>query len=135
MKNVRIILALALSLAWAAAQTTTASLHGVVTDPSGAVVPGALVQLRGPAGEQRSTTDQSGQYTFPSLRPGQYLVRVIVKGFSVTQKPNVDVSGSTSLDLQLVIAAEAQVVNVEDEAGKVGVDPTSNSSAIVLGAK
>src|SRR5260370_28040835 len=135
MKNVRTILALALSLAWAAAQTTPASLHGVVTDPSGAVVPGALVQLRGPAGEQRANTDQSGQYAFPSLRPGKYLVRVIVKGFSVNQKPNVDISSSTSLDVQLVIAAESQVVNVEDEAGKVGVDPTSNSSAIVLGAK
>ncbi len=90
MKNVRTILALALSLAWAAAQAPPASLHGVVTDPSGAVVPGALVQLRGPAGEQRATTDQSGQYAFPSLRPGKYLVRVIVKGFSVNQKPNVD---------------------------------------------
>src|SRR5260370_24693215 len=135
MKNVRTILALALSLAWAAAQAPPASLHGVVTDPSGAVVPGALVQLRGPAGEQRSTPDQSGQYAFPSLRPGKYLVRVIVKGFSVNQKPNVDISGSTSLDVQLVIAAESQVVNVEDEAGKVGVDPTSNSSAIVVGEK
>src|ERR1700704_288447 len=135
MKNVRTILALAVSLASAVAQAPSGSLHGVVTDPSGAIVPGALVQLRSPAGEQRSTTDQSGAYTFPSVRPGKYLVRVIVKGFSVSQKPNFDVSGPTSLDVELVIAAESQVVNVEDEAGKVGVDPNSNASAIVLGEK
>src|SRR5580704_1099815 len=114
MKNLRIIVALALSVAWAAAQTSSASLRGVITDPSGAIVPGALVQLRGPGGEQRSNTDQTGQYVFPSLRPGKYLVRVIVKGFSVNQKQNFDIAGAASLDVQLTIAAESQVVNVED---------------------
>ena len=104
----------------------------MVTDPSGALVPDALVQLRGPGGEQRAKTDISGQYAFPALRPGKYLVRVIVKGFSVSQKTDFEIAGPTSLNVQLVIAAEAQVVNVEDEAGRVGTDPTSNASAIVL---
>src|ERR1700682_3450963 len=99
MKNLRCIVALALSLAWAAAQTSPPSLHGVVTDPSGAVVPGALVQVRGSGGEQRSNTDQSGRYVFPSLRPGKYLVRVIVKGFSVSQKQDFDIAGPAWLDL------------------------------------
>src|SRR6266446_10299458 len=140
MKSLRSFAAVVLSLAvWAislAAQTPPAAgLRGVVTDPSGALVPGALVQLRGPGGEQRAKTDMSGQYVFPSLRPGKYLVRVIVKGFSVSQKPNFDIAGPESLDVQLTIAAESQVINVEDEAGKVGVDPTSNASAIVLGEK
>src|ERR1700722_4013525 len=136
MKNLRCIVAIALSLAAAWAQTpSTASLHGVISDPSGALVPGALVQLRGPGGEQRATTGQDGQYSFPVLKPGKYLVRVIVKGFSVSQKQDFQIDGPLSLDVQLTIAAEAQVVNVEDEAGKVGVDPTSNADAIVLGQK
>ena len=88
MKSLRSISTVVLCLAvWAvslAAQTTAAALKGVVTDPSGALVPGALVQLRGPGGEQRAKTDMSGLYSFPSLRPGKYLVRVIVKGFSVS---------------------------------------------------
>ena len=54
------------------AQTPTASLQGVVTDPSGAVVPGALVQLRGNGPEQRATTDVSGRYNFLSLGRGKY---------------------------------------------------------------
>src|SRR5258708_1467602 len=140
MKSLRSTKALILSFAACtlslAAQTPPgASLRGVVTDPSGALVPEALVQLRGPGGEQRAKTDISGQYAFPSLRPGQYLVRVIVKGFSVSQKPNFEIKGPVSLDVQLVIATEAQVVNVEDEAGRVGTDPPSNASAIVLGEK
>jgi hypothetical protein len=140
MKSLRSITGIVLSFAACAfslaAQTPpAASLRGVVTDPSGALVPGALVQLRGLGGEQRATTDISGQYAFPAVRPGKYLMRVIVKGFSVSQKQNFEISGPVSLDVQLVIAAEAQVVNVEDEAGRVGTDPTSNASAIVLGER
>src|SRR5437016_528176 len=136
MKNLITIAGLVLSLAGALAQAQpAASLRGVVTDPSGALVPGALVQLRGPGGEQRGQTNGSGHYTFASLRPGKDLVRVIVKGFSVTQRTDFDISGPTTLDLQLTIAAESQVVNVEDEAGRVSADPSSNSSAIVLGQK
>src|SRR6266550_6834074 len=114
MKSLRSIRAIVLSLAACAfslaAQTPpAASLRGVVTDPSGALVPDALVQLRGPAGEQRAKTDITGQYAFPALRPGKYLVRVIVKGFSVSQKTDFEIAGPTSLNVQLVIAAEAQV--------------------------
>src|SRR5437764_6975873 len=115
MKSLRSISTLVLSLAvWAISLTAqtppAAALKGVVTDPSGALVPGALVQLRGPGGEQRAKTDMSGLYSFPSLRPGKYLVRVIVKGFSVSQRPDFEITGATTLDVQLVIAAEAQVV-------------------------
>ena len=74
------------ALALCLAAQTPPSLHGTVTDPSGALVPGALVQLRGPGGEQRSTTNSTGEYSFPTLRPGKYTARVIAKGFTVSQK-------------------------------------------------
>jgi Carboxypeptidase regulatory-like domain/TonB dependent receptor len=111
------------------------ALQGVVTDPSGALVPGALVQLRGPGGEQRSTTDVSGRYSFASLRPGKYLVRVIAKGFTLVQNPNVEIASPLTLDFQLTIETEAQVVNVEEEANKVSADPASNGGAIVIREK
>jgi len=111
------------------------SLHGAITDPSGAVVPGALVQLRGPGGEQRRTTDIAGQYNFPALRPGKYTVRVIAKGFSIAGKPDFDIGGPTTLDAQLTIQADTQVLNVEDEAGSVTADPDSNAGALVLREK
>ena len=85
MKTSKMIAAVVLSLAATWAQTQRmASLRGVITDPSGALVPGALVQLRGPGGEQRANTNGSGEYGFAALPPGKYLLRVIVKGFAVS---------------------------------------------------
>jgi hypothetical protein len=108
------------------------SLHGVITDPSGALIPGALIQLRGPGGEQRQSTNGSGEYSFPTLRPGKYLLRVIAKGFTVSQKEDFEINGPSDLDVQLTIQAEAQVMNVEDEANKVTADPANNGGALVL---
>src|SRR5438128_10617122 len=104
MTTLRSIAAIILSVAALSAQTQpTASLRGVVTDPSGAIVPGAMVQLRGPGGEQRSHTNETGEYSFASLRPGKYLARVIVKGFSVSQRSDFDIAGRITLDFQLSI--------------------------------
>jgi hypothetical protein len=113
----------------------TASLHGVVTDPSGSLVPGAVVQLRGPAGQQIARTDGDGKYAFPALKPGAYKVRVLAKGFAPHEETVAALTGSAVLDAQLQIQSEAQVVNVEDEIEKITTDPTANGGAIVLGTK
>lgn len=116
-------------------QAPAASLKGKVTDPSGATVPGALVQLRGPGGEQRAYTSESGDYAFPALKAGKYTVRVIAKGFTVTQQKDFQIAGAATLDATLEIKAESQVINVEAEAARVSTDPDSSSSALVLGEK
>ena len=118
------------------AQTTDGpALRGTITDPSGALVPGALVQLRGPSGEQRRTTGNDGQYAFPLLKAGKYTVRVIAKGFSVSGRQDFEIDGPMVLDAQLTIQGDTQVLNVEDEANSVTADPTSNGSALVLREK
>src|ERR1039457_2377133 len=117
------------------AQTAPPVLQGAVTDPSGAVVPGALVQLRGPGPEQRATTDVTGRYGFATLRPGTYTMRVIARGFTVALKRDLDLSTPQILDVQLTIETDAQVINVEDEARKVSADPSSNGGAIILKEK
>ncbi len=137
MKHARFVLIFVLFslLGAVCAQTPATGLQGVVTDPSGATVQDALVQLRGPGGEQRATTDVTGRYSFPTLRPGKYVVRVIAKGFTVTQHRDYQISGAQTLDVQLTIEAQSQVINVEDEASKVSTDPDSNASALVIGEK
>ena len=118
------------------AQTATGpALRGTITDPSGALVPGALVQLRGPGGEQRKTTGEDGNYSFPALRAGKYNVRVIAKGFTVSGRQDVEINGPMVLDAQLIIQADTQVLNVDDEANSVVADPTSNGTALVLREK
>ena len=90
-----------------------------MTDPSGASVPKALVQIVGPKGEQRQATGADGRYSFPVLPPGKYRVRFIAKGFTVGDKQGVEVTGPVTLDYQLTIEANAQVVDVDDEANGV----------------
>ena len=90
------------------------------------------MQVRGPGGEQRKTTGEDGSYSFPALRAGKYNVRVIAKGFSVSGRQDVQINGPVVLDAQLIIQADTQVLNVDDEANSVVADPTSNGSALVL---
>ncbi|MGA3235649.1 MAG: TonB-dependent receptor [Bryobacteraceae bacterium] len=119
-----------------AAQTPPASLRGAVTDPSGASVPGAEVLLRGPGREQRAITDDKGQYSFLTLAAGKYAVRVSAKGFTVSEKQDYDIASPQTLDVQLTIATEAQVVNVQESTpGQVSTDPGANGDALVLHAK
>ncbi len=135
MKRLRLVMVFVYLLASALQGQNAASLRGVVTDPSGAVVPGALVQLRGPGGEKRATTDGAGSYDFASLNPGKYLVRVIAKGFTITEKRGFDIAGRAAMDVQLTIQVETQVVNVEEAANAISADPDSNGTALVLGEK
>jgi hypothetical protein len=114
---------------------TIPSLRGTVTDPSGASVPEALVQLIGPGGQQRATTNQQGTYQFNALRPGKYRVRVIAKGFTILEQRDVEIRGAQTFDAQLNIQAETQVVNVEDEANRVTTDVEGNGAALVLKEK
>src|SRR5690242_12291264 len=111
-------------------QTT---LKGVVTDPSGALIPGATVQLRGPAGEQTQTTDANGQYTFTGVRNGTYDIQISAPDFKTDQRQGVNINGATTLDVQLALQVQSQVVNVQEEAAAVSLEPDANASATVLG--
>jgi hypothetical protein len=126
-----LVLLVLLVPAWAQ-ETSTPSLRGTVTDPSGATVPGAVVQLRGPGRERRAKTDDAGQYSFPSLAPGRYQVRVNAKGFAGTQKTDFSIVKPAVFDTELVIGTKAQVINVEDQVRGVSAEAGANGSAIVM---
>src|SRR5258708_1364093 len=102
MPRLLISIALLVCLIPANAQTLapTLALRGVVTDPSGAVVPGATVQLRGPGKDHRAKTDAGGRYTFTALAPGKYQLRISVDGFSPLRK-DLALNQNTALDARL----------------------------------
>ncbi|PYS05460.1 MAG: TonB-dependent receptor [Acidobacteria bacterium] len=111
-----------------------ASLRGIITDPSGARIPRAAIQLRGPSGEQTETTDANGLYAFTGLPPGRYDIQITAPAFKADQKEAFNVSGPTTLNVQLRVEGQPQVVTVEeDSAAAVSTDPDSNASATVLG--
>ena len=127
----KLVVCIAVIAAAAMAQNGPA-LRGTVTDPSGAVVPGALVQLRGPGGERRTRSGSDGSYSVTGLRTGRYDVRCLAGGFAVTEKRALEIAGSLVLDLKLTIGTEAQVVYVDDEGNRVDADSANNGSALVL---
>src|SRR5215475_11481264 len=69
------------------AQVNTASLSGLVTDPSGAAVPNVTVTVTSPStGYVRTvTTDSAGYYSFQNLPIGNYSVRVESPGFATSE--------------------------------------------------
>src|SRR5262245_58332404 len=74
----------------AQAQTISGTLLGTVTDPTGNVIPKATVVVTHEnTGDQRtSTTDAIGSFSFPSLLPGSYTVKVEAQGFRTLEKKN-----------------------------------------------
>jgi hypothetical protein len=84
----------------------TGSLQGTVTDPSGAVVPGAKVVVRQAGSEFIKTvqTNAEGRYVLLTLPPGTYHVEVSTSGFKDSVFDNIVVGASqTSMNVQLSI--------------------------------
>ncbi|HLO00129.1 MAG TPA: TonB-dependent receptor [Pyrinomonadaceae bacterium] len=87
-----------------AAQTHRASIRGTVTDPNGAVIPGAQVHLTNIAtGDSRvAVSGAEGQYAISSLQPGVYQLEVEVQSFRKhTQRIEVLVNQEQRLDVTL----------------------------------
>ena len=94
---------------------TAGSLGGRVTDPSGAVVPGASVIARNLATgvEQSVETNHTGLYRFPVTMPGTYAITASLKGFRDVQAlVEVRVGNTTSQDMKLQVGASADTVKV-----------------------
>ena len=98
------------------AQTISGFISGTVTDPSGAVVPGAQIKLANEAnGLQRDgVTSESGGYSFVSVQPGTYSLSVEHTGFKTYRRRGIALSANERLpqDIQLEVGAAADAVNV-----------------------
>ncbi|HLG98766.1 MAG TPA: carboxypeptidase-like regulatory domain-containing protein [Bryobacteraceae bacterium] len=111
------------------------TLHGTVTDPSGAVVPGAKVTVTAADGASKAaTTDKNGAYTFSGLQAGTYTVRASARDFSQPEPAAIALkAGIQTLHLQLTLAAVQEQVTVQDSPGPtVSTDAANNASAVVL---
>jgi hypothetical protein len=98
------------------AQLYSGSVTGVVTDPSGATVPGAKVTLvdRNKGYSFTATTDSTGRYLIRSIPPGSYRIRVEAKGFQAEQQTGVtlDVSQNISIDFALKVGGASETIEV-----------------------
>lgn len=92
------------------------SIQGTVTDPTGAVVPHAMVIAVDTQTGTRTTveTTKSGLYALPNLNPAKYRVTVRAQGFQKTIQNNVTVTAfaTVGLNLQLKVGRSDQTVVV-----------------------
>src|SRR5882724_9629446 len=113
------------------AQTFRGGIQGTVTDPNGAVVPGAEVTIISPdTGLTRTTlTDDEGSYSVSELPIGSYQVTVKKAGFHDVTVKNVKVEVSTTsrADVPLQIAGGVDIIDV------VAQEPIVNSAENNLG--
>src|SRR5687768_13573490 len=124
------LLCLAPMSAWA-----QATIAGVVTDNSGAVLPGVTVEAASPALIEKvrtATTDGNGRYRIESLQPGLYTVTFSLAGFSNVRREGVTVSGSgvIAVDSQLTVGGVQETITVTGETPVV--DVTSTKREITL---
>ena len=121
------------TLLWSQATISTGSIQGTVTDPSGAVVPGATVTVTNRTTGQAITltTNQSGAYNAGSLTPGAYLVRVEAKGFqTLEQAVLVQVGAIAGGNLKLKLGLGTEIVSVEENAIQVNTQQATVQGVI-----
>jgi len=117
-KSLRLLLAISLFIPLMLfAQGYFGTVSGSITDPSGALVPGAKVTL---VDQQKgyqftASSDASGRYLFTSIPPGLYSVSAEATGFQKTLRTGiqVNVSENVTANLRLEVATSRQAVEVQ----------------------
>ncbi|MGH8244870.1 MAG: carboxypeptidase regulatory-like domain-containing protein, partial [Gammaproteobacteria bacterium] len=99
------------------AQVTTATFYGIVTDSTGATVPGASVTLlhEETNATQSRPTDTSGEFVFNFLRVGRYTLRIEARGFKKFENPGIELVGAQNVrqTYSLEVGALTETVKVE----------------------
>jgi outer membrane receptor protein involved in Fe transport len=105
---------------------TLGGIAGRVTDPTGAVVANATVELKNldNGGTQVSATGSDGSFHFNLLRPGSYEVTISVTGFAkVVKATSAEVGQTTQVEIALEISKTAETIEVSGEAPLISTEP------------
>ncbi|WP_446741824.1 carboxypeptidase regulatory-like domain-containing protein [Silvibacterium acidisoli] len=107
------------------------SVSGVVTDPSGAVIPDAAVTLRSGGAPSEKTTDEKGTFRFSGVSAGSYQLTATSHGFRPSiQTISVEAGETLHLRISLQIDVQQQQVKVGDDT--LDSSPDHNQGAILL---
>ena len=128
----RVFVALALGLlttSAAFAQTTgAATIVGTVTDSTGALIPGAKINVvnRETNFQFEGVTNQDGYYYVPYLRPGVYSVTVEAAGFKMYVREGIELrtNDAPRIDVKLEIGSLAETVEVQAAAPLLETETT-----------
>jgi len=113
-----------------------AEIAGTVTDTTGAVVPGARIQVISAedGGTREAVADEEGRYSLPALHPGRYRVHVFAKGFETSERAvAIAARDRAVLSATLIVGSESQTVTVVADA--LGVQTDSNVVSTLISSE
>jgi len=131
MKKILLLLAVLVALALPAyAQLATGNIYGIVTDESGAALPGAAVSVKGPGGSFSTTSGSDGRFRILNLSPGPYKVTTTLTGFSTVNRDNVVVETGSNVEIpvSLKVASVAETVTVTAETPVIDTKRTGTAT-------
>ena len=110
------------------------TIVGTVTDPSGALVPGATVRItdEGTSLNRETTTNSQGYYVFPSIRPSNYTVVVEASGFAAITRKGVVLQAdqSETVNFDMSVQQANQAITVEAPAQQVDTSTATLSEVV-----
>jgi hypothetical protein len=127
-----LIFSLVANFTWA--QSETATVSGQVVDPSGLNVTGAQVKLVDIDRDTSTSvnTNNTGLYTFPSVRPGRYRMEVTAAGFKVVNVTGITVNVQDHLEQNFKLAVGSVSESVTVEGGESSVETESAAVSTVV---
>jgi len=141
MKSIRVVVSLLFvllaTLPTANSQSVTGQISGTVTDPAGALIVGATVQLTHDLSKQvrEFTTESAGTFVFTGLVPGGYSIKIAQRGFKTYDQTGIIVAAQERVDLHemhLQIGDVSTSVEVTADTVHVATDSSDRSIAIDL---
>jgi outer membrane receptor protein involved in Fe transport len=127
-----LVFSLVANFTWA--QSETATVSGQVVDPSGLNITGAQVKLVDIDRDTSTsvTTNNTGLYTFPSVKPGRYRMAVTAAGFKVVDVTDVIVNVQDHIEqnFRLQVGSVAESVTVEASAQQVNTTDATVSTVV-----
>lgn len=117
-------------------QGTTGTITGTVTDPSGAVIPGASVVAHNleTNEERNATTSEVGTYEFTTLIPGTYRLQVSKAGFASAVVNSIQLLVKQERQIDVELKAGTTTENVTVSAASVSLDTENPAQSEVVTA-
>jgi hypothetical protein len=116
------------------AQISTASVTGIVSDPSGAAIPQAELALRNVETlmEFRTSTNEAGNYLFVNVPPGRYTLRASKQGFASQELSpfTLEVNQTATFNLPLSVGQVTQTIDVTSAAVRVETSTAELGSVV-----
>jgi hypothetical protein len=135
MKRLRFLLPALLVWSAFGQSSPTTSLSGTVSDPTGAVVPNAALELTnaGTHWTRKTTSDTEGRFLFTLVPPGIYDIRTNAAGFTPLRQEGLRLDADVPATLRVTVSVAASATSITIQADTAMVDTQSGTVRQVVG--